>query len=43
MMETCTEGVVVLSATNRVDSLDPSLRTHGRFDKEIEIGIYLIS
>jgi len=31
--------VVVIGATNRVDSIDPALRTSGRFDIEIEIGM----
>ncbi|KAF5423297.1 MAG: transitional endoplasmic reticulum ATPase [Candidatus Methanocomedens sp.] len=31
--------VVVLGATNRVNSLDPALRRGGRFDREIEIGV----
>lgn len=31
--------VIVLAATNRVNSIDPALRRFGRFDKEINIGI----
>jgi len=31
--------VIVIAATNRVNSLDPALRRSGRFDREIEIPI----
>jgi transitional endoplasmic reticulum ATPase len=31
--------VVIIGATNRVDTVDPALRRGGRFDREIEIGV----
>ena len=33
------DGVVVLAATNRVDTIDAALRRPGRFDVEMEIGV----
>jgi transitional endoplasmic reticulum ATPase len=33
------EEVVVIGATNRVDTIDPAIRRGGRFDREIEIGV----
>ena len=31
--------VIVMAATNRVNSIDPALRRFGRFDREVDIGI----
>ncbi|CAK9184707.1 unnamed protein product [Ilex paraguariensis] len=33
-----TDGLLVIAATNRPDSVEPALRRPGRFDREIEIG-----
>jgi transitional endoplasmic reticulum ATPase len=32
-------NIIVIGATNRPNSIDPSLRRPGRFDREIEIGV----
>lgn len=32
------EGIIVMSATNRVDILDPAIRRPGRFDREVVVG-----
>ncbi|KAK8284938.1 hypothetical protein V6Z12_D08G192300 [Gossypium hirsutum] len=34
-----TDGVLVIAATNRPDSIEPALRRPGRFDRELEIGV----
>lgn len=33
-----TEGLLVIAATNRPDSIEPALRRPGRLDREIEFG-----
>lgn len=33
------EGVIVVAATNRVETLDPALLRPGRFDRQIEVGL----
>ena len=33
------EGVIVLAATNRIETLDPALTRPGRFDRQIEVGL----
>ena len=33
------DNVVVIGATNRRDAIDPALRSPGRFDRELEIGV----
>lgn len=36
-----TDGLIVIAATNRPDSIEPALRRPGRLDREIEIGIMI--
>ena len=33
------DGIIVLAATNRADTLDPALLREGRFDRRIEVGL----
>lgn len=33
-----TDGILIIAATNRPDSIEPALRRPGRLDREIEIG-----
>lgn len=33
------EGIIVLAATNRMETLDPALLRPGRFDRHIEVGL----
>ena len=35
-------GVVIIGTTNRPNAIDPALRRPGRFDREIEIGIFFL-
>ena len=32
------EGIIVMSATNRVDILDPAILRPGRFDRKVGVG-----
>ncbi|KAL8142988.1 hypothetical protein V2J09_016020 [Rumex salicifolius] len=34
-----TQGLLIIAATNRIDSIEPALRRPGRLDREIEIGV----
>ncbi|MGI6238999.1 MAG: AAA family ATPase, partial [Christensenellales bacterium] len=33
------EGIIVIAATNRIETLDPALLRPGRFDRQIEVGL----
>lgn len=33
------DGIIVLAATNRLDTLDPALLREGRFDRRVEVGL----
>ncbi len=33
------EGIIVMAATNRIDTLDDALLRPGRFDRQIEVGL----
>jgi transitional endoplasmic reticulum ATPase len=33
------QDVIVIGATNRVDTIDPALRRGGRFDREVQVGV----
>lgn len=35
------DRVVVIGTTNRINAIDPALRRPGRFDREIEIGLFV--
>lgn len=34
-----TEGIVVMAATNRIDTLDPALLRSGRFDRKVKVSL----